>query len=400
MRELRELTHAAQMSANADSEAKFQVQRARLSAVQARSTSFRGFSEQELDTLLPFLSLIEFEDGDPIIRCGEDATWTGVLLGGELEAVLPNGAVIGTVFPGTVVGEMALFRGGKRGCDMRATISGSIAVLKFSDVDTVASESPQLAHKLLLAFAREGYLHTVFPQASPFIRRSKIEGVLGMSVFEPSKEKLSSRGWPQAELTLLFAALEVDSVEQGMTVLLKGRTIEFVIFVLRGGITHGAKRHRVGDIVGASYAISGVPVVDEAVTDMDSVLGVLTLKRLKQLGDEHPRLAAKVLRLLGVLALGGDLDMLTDVIGGGASSASKALRRRCNASLSVPSSVGSSGAESGADALSGGAKIHKTVEIVFQRQLAGQVERFARWDSSTSDDLYGLCWPLMTSDDL
>jgi hypothetical protein len=77
------------MSANADSEAKFQVQRARLSAVQARSTSFRGFSEQELDKLLPFLSLIEFEDGDPIIRCGEDATWTGVLLGGELEAVLP-----------------------------------------------------------------------------------------------------------------------------------------------------------------------------------------------------------------------------------------------------------------------------------------------------------------------
>ena len=381
------------VAADADSEAKYQVQRARLSAVQARSTSFRGFSEQELDALLPFLSLIEFEYGDPIIRCGEDATWTGVLLGGELEAVLPNGAVIGTVFPGTVVGEMALFRGGKRGCDMRATISGSIAVLKFSDVDTVASESPQLAHKLLLAFAREGYLHTVFPQASPFMRRSKIEGVLGMSdhmVFEPSKEKLSSRGWPQAELTLLFAALEVDSVEQGMTVLLKGRTIEFVIFVLRGGITHGAKRHRVGEIVGASYAISGVPMVDEAVADMDSILGVLTLKRLKQLGDEHPRLAAKVLRLLGVLALGGDLDMVTDVLGGAASSASKALRRRCNASLSVPSSVGSSGAESGTDALSSGAKIHKTVEIVFQRQLAGQVERFVRLESSTSDDLYGL----------
>ena len=175
-----------------------------------------------------------------------------------------------------------------------------------------------------------------------------------------------------------------------MTVLLKGRTIEFVIFVLRGGITHGAKRHRVGEIVGASYAISGVPMVDEAVADMDSILGVLTLKRLKQLGDEHPRLAAKVLRLLGVLALGGDLDMVTDVLGGAASSASKALRRRCNASLSVPSSVGSSGAESGTDALSSGAKIHKTVEIVFQRQLAGQVERFVRLESSTSDDLYGL----------
>ena len=154
---------------------KMSAQRARLSAVQARSTSFRGFSEKELDNLLPFLSLIEFEDGDPIMRCGEDATWTGVLLGGELEAVLPDGKVLGTVVQGSVVGEMALFRGGKRGCDMRATSTGSIAVLKFSSLETLNS-NVALLHKLLRVFGREAFLHTVNAQASPFLEPKKPSG--------------------------------------------------------------------------------------------------------------------------------------------------------------------------------------------------------------------------------
>ena len=366
-----------------------QVQRARLSAVQARSTSFRGFSEEELDNLLPFLSLIEFDDGDPIMRCGENATWAGVLLGGELEAVLPDGKVIGTVVPGTVVGEMALFRGGKRGCDMRATIAGSIAVLKFSDVEKISAESPVLAHKLLLAFGREAYLHMVFPQMSPFVRVSKIEGGLGMSefaIFDPAKQRLSSRGWSQAELTPLFAALEVNSVAQGMTVLVKGRTIEFVVFVLRGGIAHGTKRHPVGDIVGASYAIGGIPVLDEAVTEAESILGMLSLKRLEQLGSEQPRLASKLLRLLGVLALGGDIDSF-EASGASDKGGGHAARKRLTASLSAPNDKpggegggGGGEGEGGGGGGGGGAKAKdnlKNMEIVFQRQLADQAAKRA-----------------------
>ena len=78
------------------------------------STSFRGFSENELDLLFPYLNIVEFQNGDPIMKRAR-RPWTGIVLGGELEARRYTGAVIGRVMPGTVVGEMALFRGGKRG---------------------------------------------------------------------------------------------------------------------------------------------------------------------------------------------------------------------------------------------------------------------------------------------
>jgi hypothetical protein len=138
------------------------MQRAQLSAIQGHSSSFRGFSEEELDELFPLLAFIEFDHGDPIMKCGEEASWAGILLSGALEAVAPGGAVLGQVHRGAIVGEMSLFRGGKRGCDMRATSTGTIAVLRYIVMDRLADAN--LLHKLTLVFGKEAYLHTLFPQ--------------------------------------------------------------------------------------------------------------------------------------------------------------------------------------------------------------------------------------------
>lgn len=46
------------------------IGRAQLSAVQTRSTSFRGFTEEELDMLFPFLSMIEVWSGERRQRDG------------------------------------------------------------------------------------------------------------------------------------------------------------------------------------------------------------------------------------------------------------------------------------------------------------------------------------------
>lgn len=102
------------------------------------------------------------------MKAGEDATWAGVLLSGEISAILPNGTVVGCVVAGSVVGEMALFRGGKRGCDMRANNSGEIALLRFGTVQLM--ESVTLMQKLMLAFGKEAYLHSVLPQSSPSLK--------------------------------------------------------------------------------------------------------------------------------------------------------------------------------------------------------------------------------------
>jgi len=181
-RQRHRLSHEDGSSYDADEVA---VQRAQISAIQSRSSSFRGFSEDELDALFPLLTICEFNEGDTIMKTGEEASWAGVLLGGELEALLPwsPGNVVGRVTPGTVVGEMALFRGGKRGCDMRATSAGSIAVLKFASLDTL-DNNVALLHKLLRIFGREAYLHTVNAQASPFLEPAKPSGARWTMAFD------------------------------------------------------------------------------------------------------------------------------------------------------------------------------------------------------------------------
>jgi hypothetical protein len=101
--------------------------RAALSAIQCVSQDFRGFTESQLDELLPFLDFIDFSEGQEIVTQGEDASWFGLLLGGQLE-VRHGSHVLATLTPGRIVGEMAFFRGGKRGASMIGISAGTLAV--------------------------------------------------------------------------------------------------------------------------------------------------------------------------------------------------------------------------------------------------------------------------------
>ena len=47
--------------------------------------------------------------------------------------------------------------------------------------------------------------------------------------------------------------------------LMKGRTIDFILIVLRGAVSHGPRRHVPGDFLGCANAVSGLPVLDDAV---------------------------------------------------------------------------------------------------------------------------------------
>ena len=72
--------------------------RAALSAIQCVSQDFRGFTESQLDELLPFLDFIDFSEGQEIVTQGEDASWFGLLLGGQLE-VRHGSHVLATLTP-------------------------------------------------------------------------------------------------------------------------------------------------------------------------------------------------------------------------------------------------------------------------------------------------------------
>ena len=57
-------------------------------------------------------------------------------------------------------------------------------------------------------------------------------------------------------------------VSDGQSVLMKGRTIAFILIVLRGAVSHGSRRHVPGDFLGCANAVSGLPVLDDAVSSL------------------------------------------------------------------------------------------------------------------------------------
>ena len=143
----------------------------------------------------------------------------------------------------------------------------------------------------------------------PACRLSVCAGRRDPAAFDAATHVLLHRGWTTDEIIPLLDALEVDAVGEGATVLIKGRTIDFVVLVMRGSVTHGTHRYGPGDFLGAQYAISGHQVLDDALVESpDAFLGALSTSKLEALATSHPALARKVFTMLGVVALGLEFD--------------------------------------------------------------------------------------------
>ena len=57
--------------------------------VQTVSTSFRGYSEEDISLLAGHFSVMRFEPGQVVMQKGEQGTWFGVLLEGSLAVEIP-----------------------------------------------------------------------------------------------------------------------------------------------------------------------------------------------------------------------------------------------------------------------------------------------------------------------
>ena len=69
------------------------------------------FTGHNLLDLVGLLDIHHTEKGDTVIQQGEEATWFGVLLEGELE-VLVNGNSVAIMGPGAVMGELGFLESG------------------------------------------------------------------------------------------------------------------------------------------------------------------------------------------------------------------------------------------------------------------------------------------------
>lgn len=215
-----------------------------LNSIQTVSRFFRGFDDAEIQALSSKVTHIFFDQADQLAAVGEEATWVGILLEGKIDAVVDS-SVLGTLSPGAIVGEMALFRGGKRMADLiGAGGGGSMASLLFSDLPALFEAHPATAHKLLVAFGAAAAQKLVFPHPTPLQtpsatgptssaavspaagkRRSSLESV---AQYEAAAATLVRRGLSEAEVAELLRWLTPSEWRGSQVVLEAGKELQHV----------------------------------------------------------------------------------------------------------------------------------------------------------------------------
>jgi hypothetical protein len=247
-----------------------------LDQVQKGSTFFRGFEGPEIQMLSTYVSHVEFDDGELIAASGEHASWCGILLSGRIDAVSSSGDVLGSLTKGHIVGEMALFRGGTRMCDMRSNGQGSLAAILFSDIEKMYHANAPTAQKLLVKFGQAASAKLVFPHPPPSTsspKRSNKEkgggkgdvGDVRDSVVpthaalrhQVAQDALVGRGLDHIEASELLKCLSITSFGEGQVLMKRGNALSFVGLVLEGTVRDGGEERGVGELIGEWWSLSG-----------------------------------------------------------------------------------------------------------------------------------------------
>ena len=89
-----------------------------LEALQAQSEQWTGFSTQQLRTMAPFFEVRTLRYGNAVFHEGDRCDFCGIVLTGQLGVVV-RGELLAMLPPGAVFGEMAMFHGGLRNAELR-----------------------------------------------------------------------------------------------------------------------------------------------------------------------------------------------------------------------------------------------------------------------------------------
>ena len=334
-------------SQSLESDVSLELAEGLLAHVKSVSSAFYGLTDDVLHLLAKHLSVIRFSPGEKIMVKGEAGTWFGILLSGELRALLPNGASV-PIPEGAIIGEMAIWsKGGVRSNSVAAAefAGGIMAVMLADDLRTLAREHPraggqlmhvvgraalakqldnldrQLVQKLPPAIAwqppstnlRRGGREMPPPLVAPW--RNATENAHGMHAEGPGSkdepegarllaEILSEKGFDEDEISQLCAIAQYARFEAGAPLVRGGHAWPWIMVVLRGAVWLHRWRVEVeeGGQVGAvefferPSAVSPAPAVTAR---REGIVGGLSYAALDQLLSEDGALGHKLMLLFG-----------------------------------------------------------------------------------------------------
>lgn len=129
-------------------------------------------SPAQWDRLLAFVERKVFRAGEDVIKRGEVDRALYIVVDGNLEARITEGAARkGAAVPvpaGSVIGEIGFFDGRARSATVTAVTDGELLRLSFESFQTLAAREPDLAQAMLLDLGR--ILAIRLRQTDEFIR--------------------------------------------------------------------------------------------------------------------------------------------------------------------------------------------------------------------------------------
>ena len=305
-------SHVPMLSSDEDKEDVEQL----LVEVQAKSRYFRGFVD-EVPMLAEMLSVVSFDEGETILQRGEEGTWVGLVLSGELEVII-EGKAVATVNPGDFLGEMILWYGGVRQSTVMASSSGVIATMLISELKLICLEDPQLSMKLFHAIGRQsvtGFLaYTIGGRVSRQVCALSLRRVPLKDAREPWKRcltKMRSRGFEvdeQAE-EYLMNQMQVHAFGEGDALVRPGDKLDHVLLLVEGAVkvnTPHATQYVAPDMLG-EFAFWQEKTQRErqleVVGSEPGLVAVISIERLQETMQAMPSLLFAMMQLLGKAAM-------------------------------------------------------------------------------------------------
>jgi CRP-like cAMP-binding protein/uncharacterized protein YgiM (DUF1202 family) len=250
---------------------------------------FSRLSKKEREEIIRRLRRQEHDQGTVIFTTGLPVDEMYLIESGSVELSTDEGAVIGSVGAGSLLGDMDLLLGRSRSVEAQARSDVVLWTLRDSDLNELLEEHPSLGVRLSLA------LDAPIARFKPSLVEKRLRPLPLLANLSPE------------ELTAVVNVLGIKGFSQGEFLFRSGTPVE-MMFILESGrvslipteakVKEAGEELKEGATLGQMEVIMGSPYSATAQARTDVIVWTLSRKALQDLATKHPTINSNQDQLL------------------------------------------------------------------------------------------------------
>jgi CRP-like cAMP-binding protein/uncharacterized protein YraI len=250
---------------------------------------FSRLSKKERDEIVRRLRRQEHDQGDVIFTTRLPGDEMHLIESGSVELSTDEGAIIGSVGSGGLLGDMDLLLGRPRSVEAQARSDVVLWTLRDSDLNELLEKHPSLGVRLSLAFGAP------IAQFKPSLVEQRLKPLSLLANLGPE------------ELTAVVNVLGIKEFPQGEFLFRSGTPVE-MMFILESGrvslipteaeVKEAGEELQKGATLGQMEVIMGSPYSATAQARTDVIVWTLSRKVLQDLATQHPTINSNQDQLL------------------------------------------------------------------------------------------------------